>query len=165
MADKGLIAKTTLQAIADAIREKTGETGLMLPSAMAAAIEAISTGANYAFSVTEVIPASETATLSGVAHSLGVSPNVVMAFTDTPLSNMKVMNYCYGLYGHLLTTGNWFCIGARSNNTDGKGSYLALSGAGTVSADENTLTIDTSSGTLRFGAGRRYFVIAAVRTT
>ena len=41
---KGLISKAKLTAIADAIRGKTGETALLLPSEMAAAIAGIPTG-------------------------------------------------------------------------------------------------------------------------
>ena len=44
MAEKGLISKSTLTAIADAIRAKTETSGTMLPSEMAAKIAGITTG-------------------------------------------------------------------------------------------------------------------------
>lgn len=86
MADKGLIAKTTLQAIADAIREKTGETGSMLPSTMAAAIEAISTGAEFpasvkAVDVQEYVRTSDfTSGGLNFNHNLGETPDIVIMF-------------------------------------------------------------------------------------
>ena len=59
---KGLISKAKLTAIADAIRGKTGETALLLPSEMAAAIAGIPTGGSLP-ALTK--PAAESDVLAG----------------------------------------------------------------------------------------------------
>lgn len=157
MADKGLIEKTTLQAIADAIREKTGETGLMLPSAMAAAIEAISTGANFSFSITEVV-APGGKSLSGVHHDLGVAPDLILGFTDTPwgiVSSEDVQAFTAGRAYKGSTTWNTMVARYSGSTQNFRG---IISGITSVSADETALTLTCTS--YFFRAGISYYVIA-----
>lgn len=86
MADKGLIERSTLQAIANAIRAKTGETAQMLPANMAALISAISGSPFPSDVVTNlyvgtVVPTSNkwNGNLE-INHNLGVIPDLVLLF-------------------------------------------------------------------------------------
>lgn len=65
MAEKGWIGHSTLTAIANAIREKTGDTALLLPGAMAQAIGGISAGINGGKIVSgSITPASASAAIT-----------------------------------------------------------------------------------------------------
>lgn len=95
MADKGLIQRSTLQAIANAIREKTGETAQMLPANMAGLISAISGSPFPSDVVTNlyvgtVVPATNMIYGSlEINHNLGVIPDAVLLFraaASTPAS-------------------------------------------------------------------------------
>lgn len=86
MADKGLIQRSTLQAIANAIRAKTGETAQMLPANMAGLISAISGSPFPSDVVTNlyvgtVVPTSNkwNGNLE-INHNLGVIPDLVLLF-------------------------------------------------------------------------------------
>lgn len=87
---KGLIKDSTLTAIANAIREKTGTTGAMLPAEMAALIQGI-TGGKIAYG-SLTLP-EKTGALT-ITHDLGVTPDIVyIAQTDdaTVSSNTQVV--------------------------------------------------------------------------
>lgn len=95
MADKGLIQRSTLQAIANAIREKTGETAQMLPATMAGLISAISGSPFPSDVITNlyvgtVVPATNMIYGSlEINHNLGVIPDAVLLFraaASTPAS-------------------------------------------------------------------------------
>ena len=88
MAEKGLIEKSTLTAIADAIRAKLESSAEMLPSEMAAAIEAISTGAKIkkgSFTASSV-------TSKAITHGLGEKPNYAVIYnTSSSFSTAEVL--------------------------------------------------------------------------
>lgn len=99
MAEKGLISKNIMQAIADAIRGKNGETAQMLPVEMAAAIEAISTGTAFTDSVKaafiqEIVRTEDkTSRELTFTHNLGEIPDIVILFrssSGTPVANEAV---------------------------------------------------------------------------
>ena len=74
MAEKGWIGHSTLTAIANAIREKTGDTALLLPGAMAQAIGGISVGTKvYEGAVTAPGSAWKNFTFT-IEHGLGHVP-------------------------------------------------------------------------------------------
>jgi hypothetical protein len=82
MAEKGWIGHSTLTAIANAIREKTGDAALLLPGAMAQAIGGISTEAPVYEA--EVTVATDSSTLSyAFTHGLGKTPDAFLLFDET----------------------------------------------------------------------------------
>lgn len=80
MPEKGLISKSILTGIANAIRAKTGGTDTMTPAEMAANIAAISAGSALAnVEKAECVVATFASTgETTIAHSMGVTPDVVL---------------------------------------------------------------------------------------
>lgn len=85
MAEKGLIEKSTLTAIADAIRAKLESSNKMQPSEMAALIASISPGAKLAMGSVTV---SSATTSYAINHGLGEIPNFGILY----MSAIKVDN-------------------------------------------------------------------------
>ncbi len=91
--------KEKMTAIADAIREKTGDSALLSLDGMAEAIAglSISTGA----AETGTVTASGSATIS-ISHSLGKVPLLVMIYSTSSSVASKVVKIC----GYNGTNGN-----------------------------------------------------------
>lgn len=87
MPDDGVNTATVnskMTAIANAIREKTGESGTLTLDAMAAAIEALETGGGGAITYGSIIPSENTSANNyEVAHGLGEVPAVFFLWTTS----------------------------------------------------------------------------------
>ena len=112
----------------------------------------------YAFSVTEVIPASNGRSLSGVHHDLGVTPDLIVGFTDTSfssVSNDDIQAFVAGrTYKDSTTWNNMVarCSGSAQNFRP------VLSGLSSISASETDISVTTSN--YWFRGGIPYYIIA-----
>lgn len=89
MAEKGLITKDTLTAIADAIRAKTETSATMLPGEMAALISAIETGSTATFKEGSFKVSTQGDTVS-IGAAVDVSRDYLFyAYTTNTGSNSK----------------------------------------------------------------------------
>lgn len=136
---KGLVKDSTLTAIANAIREKTGTTGTMLPSEMAALIQGISgTKVTYGEVTYSNVNAISTKTIT---HNLGETPNLFVMF-HAPLASG---NPGYHLYNVLMPDQSTWIAGSKSgsnlgvyysNNSDSNPVYTDIT--------ESTITVEVS---------------------
>lgn len=157
MADKGLIERSTLQAIANAIRAKTGETAQMLPANMAALISAIS-GSSFPNDVVThlyvgtVVPTSNiwNGNLE-INHNLGVIPDIVLLFraaSSTPSSSGEIL--CVAQFPNTVDSKVYDGVSFYSSGaitTNGKSTSPAPSNMDTVA----TLSVFTSARQLIVG--------------
>lgn len=137
MADKGLVSKSALTAIADAIRSKTNSAETMLPSEMAALIESIS-GIPDGINEIEVV----THTLSSIA----VRFDVPCSFSERPFGYVAYNNVkanASASYDKQYTSFIAFVDGYQlaGNPTDGA-SFVAHS----VYLEDGTIEIEPSKG-------------------
>lgn len=84
-----IIQDITLTAIADAIREKTGETAALTPAAMSEAIKGIKI-----LDVGSVTPTEDTNVSNyGIAHGLGATPDFFILIASGHFTNGEYKDY------------------------------------------------------------------------
>lgn len=112
MADKGLIEKSTMEAIADWIREQTGSSAKMLPSEMIAALETIG-GLPAALKSIDsgTVTSASTKASYNITHNLGERPDfyLVMAVNPQPFNTDQVA------YAHFFIVQSYYNYTANAN--------------------------------------------------
>lgn len=111
-----LIQSETLTGIADAIRAKTGDSGLIIPENMAAAIEAISGGGLDTFDTATGEFTLETNLVGAslpITHGLGKAPFVVFVIPKESFT-YNVRAHIGGFAGY--ARGGYFGLGFYAEN-------------------------------------------------
>ena len=144
--------------IADAIRAKTGETGVLVADNFPSLIEAISTGLDMTefsifskVAVDEFTPTSNT-NAPKINHSLGKVP---LAYIILPVEHNAKANALVSMFGITKGSGSDYWVYNMYNAT---GTSLAT-GSGSAYATPTTTTIQPKTSLNHFLAGVRHKVI------
>ena len=144
---KVFIEESSLTAIGDAIRGKTGASGLLSPAQMAAEIAAISTeAAPYGFVSEEIIAVTQDYTTDDTGNAKTLNEMFVPCYTDTTDCNLYLLYFtnnntsdwkaCNFIFGHRISPNVFVGLNWRNKWTDGNNGAAATRGlhvsAGTI---------------------------------
>lgn len=146
MAEKGLVSKSALTAIADAIRAKNNTSATMLPGEMAALITAISTGVELPSWIEEIKFSSMRPSVDATSVTIPCSflPTHLVAYCGEELSR------------------NYIGLSMQTDLHDMRyviGSTAALYIGFELSLSGGRLTIDAGSNVGKFAANKLYYFI------
>lgn len=146
-----LIENSTMQDIADAIREKDGSSATMLPSAMAAKILAIPSGGSLDYFEGDVTLVEPSGRLR-IDHTLSGNKFLVLAEYDgeivPPENNNYIISYAYADFVNG-ASGRDACIlvlriekNGNYTNNQAYNSVYVVRGTGYISIATNNTTLD-----------------------
>ena len=142
--DEYLIQGSALSDIADAIREKTGDSALMTPAEMAEAIAAIPSGGGLPEGINAVATGTFSVTSSTgsktIVHNLGVIPRLIAIVAECPWYpslNEYMLFACFGVIRNGYTE---FGDGKGVRETTNIKS-MQIGGSGTWDASETTVVV------------------------
>ena len=154
---KGLITKTILSDIADAIRGKTGSTAQIKPSEMAGMIEAISGGGNVAgIEICEHYDASAENSRIVLSHSLGAKPSYAFIIGMEPHGSIPAFKMRTSLIWPTSSGETSFTASNVRASSDGASYTIGTQNSATFEATADSVAINVGT---NFAKGVHYYII------
>lgn len=152
-----LVQDSSLEAIADAIRERTGSgASIAFPDGFIEAIANMGGGVPVGFSAMEsgeYIPSADSDEAVTIAHTLGVVPDIVLAFLADTYNSTASFVYEITSSGKIATSAKWTAAVRGSTQAD-----MFASGSASITNASFEFNAKQSS----IYAGKRYMWLAFV---